>query len=183
MAAFEANHFFGPAKRLRAESIGRPGERHFRLLVESNDNRSALLWLEKEQLQALGLAAEQLTADVQGSSPAPRPPTAPGEAFPSQPTLEFKIGRLALGQDESELESGPRFVLLAYDVEHTDAEEAEPSGPADLACRLTRGQLRSLSQNVAEVIAGGRPRCPFCGDPVQRADQPHGCVRSNGHHA
>ena len=91
-------------------------------------------------------------------------------------------GTLALGQDESELESGPRYVLLVYDLEGSGSEEEEPTQPATFACRATREQLRALGRNIAEVVSAGRPRCPLCGEPMESADKPHGCVRANGHH-
>ena len=182
---FEAQYVFGPATRLQAQAIGEPGHRTFRLLIESDDGRAAALWVEKEQLQALGLALEQLLAEVQGrlasAGKAVRQP--PIETFPPNPTVDFKVGRLALGQDESELETGPRYVLLVYDVESSGGEEQEePSQPATFACRATRDQLRALSRNIAEVVAAGRPRCPLCGEPMDSKDQAHGCVRANGHH-
>src|SRR3982751_751541 len=146
-------------------------------MVESSDGRAAALWVEKEQLQALGLAVEQLLADFQGhaGSRAPRQP--PVDTFPPNPTVDFKVGRLALGQDESELETGPRYVLLVYDVESSGAEEQEePNQPATFACRATRDQLRALSRNIAEVVAAGRPRCPLCGEPMDPQQKSHGCV-------
>src|SRR5215469_6346882 len=128
LVVFDAQYAFGPATRLQAQAIGEPGHRTFRLLVESDDGRAAALWVEKEQLQALGLAVEQLLAEFQGKSmgrPAKQPPI---ETFPPNPTVDFKVGRLALGQDESELESGPRYVLLVYDLEGSGtSEEEEPS--------------------------------------------------------
>jgi uncharacterized repeat protein (TIGR03847 family) len=181
---FDAQHVFGPATRLQAQSIGEPGQRTFRLLVESNEGGAAMLWLEKEQLQALGLAVEQLLAEPEGRlASTARAVNQPDQAsFPDSGALDVKVGRLALGQDESELETGPRYVLLAYDLETTNPEEQdEPSNPPTFAVRATRDQLRALSRNIAEVVAAGRPRCPLCGEPVQRLDQPHGCVRSNGH--
>ena len=48
---------------MQAQAIGEPGHRTFRLMVESSDGRAAALWVEKEQLQALGLAVEQLLAE------------------------------------------------------------------------------------------------------------------------
>ena len=63
---FDAQYVFGPATRLQAQSIGEPGHRTFRLMVESGDGRAAALWVEKEQLQALGLTVEQLLAEFQG---------------------------------------------------------------------------------------------------------------------
>jgi len=181
---FDAQYVFGPAARLQAESIGEPGQRTFRLLVESDDGRAAALRLEKEQLQALGLAVEQLLAELQGRlASATRPVRqAPSETFPTSPTVDFRVGRLALGQDESELESGPRYVLLAYEVEAIPADDQEePTQPPTFACRATREQLRALSRSIADVVAAGRPRCPLCGEPMQRAGESHGCVRTNGH--
>jgi uncharacterized repeat protein (TIGR03847 family) len=167
---------------LQAQALGDPGHRTFRLLIESDDGRAAALWVEKEQLQALGLAVEQLLAEFQGK-PGGRSPRQPSvESFPPNPTIDFKVGRLALGQDESELETGPRYVLLVYDLEGSGAEEEEPSQPATFVARATREQLRALSRNIAEVVAAGRPRCPLCGEPMESADKPHGCVRTNGHH-
>jgi uncharacterized repeat protein (TIGR03847 family) len=179
---FDAQHVFGPVTRLQAQAIGEPGHRTFRLLIESDDGRTAALWVEKEQLQALGLAVEQLLAEFQGKPGSRQPRQAPVESFPQNPSVDFKIGRLALGQDESELESGPRYVLLVYDIESSTGEEDEPTQPATFACRATREQLRVLSKNIAEVVAAGRPRCPLCGEPMDSKDQRHGCVRANGHH-
>lgn len=181
---FNAHSVFGPVTRLQAQALGKPGERRFRLLVEAEDARSAVLWLEKEQLQALGLAVEQLLAEVQGRLAPSQPDALPDpDSFPLSPTVDLQVGRLALGQDESELESGPRYVLLAYEMEAVAAEEGdEPPRTATFACRASREQLRTLSRNIAEVVAAGRPRCPLCGEPLQALDQPHGCVRGNGHH-
>jgi len=180
---FDAQYVFGPATRLQTQAIGEPGHRTFRIMVESDDGRAAALWVEKEQLQALGLAVEQLLAEFQGGAAAKPPRQPPAETFPPNPTVDFKVGRLALGQDESELETGPRYVLLVYDLEGSASEEEEPNQPATFACRATREQLRALSRNIAEVVAAGRPRCPLCGEPMEGPDKPHGCVRANGHHA
>ena len=179
---FDAQYVFGPATRLQAQAIGEPGHRTFRLLIESDDGRAAALWVEKEQLQALGLAVEQLLAEFQGTAMTRPPRQPPIETFPPNPTVDFKVGRLALGQDESELETGPRYVLLVYDLEGSGAEEEEPTQPATFAARATREQLRALSRNIAEVVSAGRPRCPLCGEPMESANKPHGCVRTNGHH-
>ena len=54
----DARHTFNEVRRLQADAVGEPGNRRFRLLVEDG-HRAACLWLDKEQLQALGLAIDQ----------------------------------------------------------------------------------------------------------------------------
>ena len=46
---------------LRAESLGEPGQRTFRILVDSGSS-SAIIWLEKEQLFQLALSIHQILA-------------------------------------------------------------------------------------------------------------------------
>jgi uncharacterized repeat protein (TIGR03847 family) len=178
---FEAHHLFGPVTRLQAQALGRPGERTFRLLVEADDGRTAILWLEKEQLQALGLAVEQLLAEVQGRLASAAESAATDATFPEPPTLELRVSRLALGQDETQPENGARYVVLVYDRDAGE-EPVRTDKPATFACRATREQLRLLSRNVADVVSAGRPRCPLCGEALMDPTQPHGCVRANGHH-
>src|SRR5438094_515306 len=163
----------GCIRTTRAPSSMRPGSRCAQVIIAAS-GRTAALWVEKEQLQALGLAVEQLLTEFQGQMtgrPLRQPPV---ETFPPNPTVDFKVGRLALGQDESELETGPRYVLLVYDIQGSGAEEEEPTTPATFAARATREQLRALSRNIADVVAAGRPRCPLCGEPMESRDKPHG---------
>ena len=54
-------HEFGPVIRLEADALGEPGQRTFCLLAAGKEG-SAALWLEKEELQALGVAIDQLLA-------------------------------------------------------------------------------------------------------------------------
>jgi uncharacterized repeat protein (TIGR03847 family) len=150
-----------------------PGSRRFRLLLEG-ESRTGCLWLEKEQLQALGLAIEQLLAPlatIWTSSPPEPAEAAVATDFPEKPSVEFQVGRLALGFDEEH----QQFLLLVHDT------EANQEGPATLALRATRGQLRALSQSIATLVAAGRPRCPLCGQPIE--GEQHVCAGSNGHTA
>jgi uncharacterized repeat protein (TIGR03847 family) len=164
---------FGPVGRLQSDAVGSPGSRRFRLLLEGGKG-SACLWMEKEQLQALGLAIEQLLAPLatiwtKSPSEGPRPTVA--DDFPAQPTIEFQVGRLALGFDEE----SQQYLLLVHD------SEASQEGPATLVCRANRAQLRALSQSIAALVAAGRPRCPLCGQPLEGPT--HVCAGSNGHTA
>jgi hypothetical protein len=63
------------AERIHIESIGEPGQRRFRLLAIVGDQTYAV-WMEKQQVQALGLALEQMLARLPDAGPVI--PDAPG---------------------------------------------------------------------------------------------------------
>ena len=55
----------GRAELLDAEAIGQPGNRRFRIYARSSRG-TASLWLEREQMEALSLAIDQLLAQAAG---------------------------------------------------------------------------------------------------------------------
>jgi uncharacterized repeat protein (TIGR03847 family) len=160
---------FGRAELLEPEAIGEPGQRTFRLRVLSGAD-AASLWLEKEQLAALTLALRQLLEQTPDAE-SPEPDPSPAANFPEQADIDFKVGRLGIGYDESR-----RMVtIFAYTVE--DEDDASPS----FACRVSRNQCRSFAERAEEVINAGRPVCVLCGGPIE--DGRHKCLRRNGHPA
>ena len=54
---------FGELIYISAEAIGQPGQRRFRLRAMNAKSELATLWLEKEQLVALGDAMEAVLKD------------------------------------------------------------------------------------------------------------------------
>jgi uncharacterized repeat protein (TIGR03847 family) len=169
----DVRYDFETVNRLEAEALGQPGQRTFRLIVGNERDETAILWLEKEQLQALGEAIDRLLAQI-----GPRQmrridvaPQAPRPVAPlrGEPTAEFKIGQLGLGYDpERRL-----CLLVAHDI------EGDPEGQATLGCLIKQGQFRRLSEQIAGIMTAGRPLCPMCGNPLP--DGPHFCPPSNGH--
>ena len=93
---------FGPLIHLSAESVGQPGARRFRVIAMKEDGESAFLWLEKEQLTALGDAIESVLKD-QAADVRPRPMDDREEApvYPLRGTIEWPIGQLSLGLNEA----------------------------------------------------------------------------------
>lgn len=162
---------FDVVERLETDAVGQPGQRRFRLIVQ-NQSQTAFLWLEKEQLQALGLAVDQLLMKVRilWSSSDPHPShTAEPRTFTGSATVELRVGRLGLGYDEQ----SKLFVLIAHDV------ESEPDDAPTFRCLCSRGQLSRLSEAIQAVVSAGRPRCPVCGTPLEGPT--HFCPGSNGH--
>ncbi|MEX2426062.1 MAG: DUF3090 family protein [Thermomicrobiaceae bacterium] len=164
-------HEYEQLEILTAEALGEPGQRRFRLIAGTLGDVVSL-WMEKEQLQALGLAIEQLLEQLQSTGtntddiesdrlPALQPvsPTAP----------EYQVGKMAIGYDEE-----VRVVaFFAHDIEQQNDAEPVFTG------RSTLEASKGLSEEIAEVVAAGRPRCPRCGDVI--GPEGHVCPHNNGH--
>lgn len=164
---------FGPATRVLADAVGKPGQRAFRVVVEA-ERGSACLWVEREQLQALAMLVEQLltgwpAVQVSGVQSQSGEQQAAAVQFTASPDVDFRVGQLAIGYDER----SSTYVLLAHNVESESGEDP------DFTCQLTRAQLRSLGDTIPPLLAAGRPRCPVCEEPLGSA--PHRCRRANGH--
>jgi uncharacterized repeat protein (TIGR03847 family) len=163
-------HNFDIVRRVASDAVGQPGRRRFRVIIQ-NEAETAFLWLEKEQLQALGLAVDQMLTPVKPlwSRQGETKPPATVDPFTGRATVEVNVGRLGLGFDET----SKLFLLVAHDA------ESNAEGPPTFQCRCSRSQLSQLSESIAAVTTSGRPRCPVCGSPLD--GNPHFCPGSNGH--
>lgn len=179
----EAQFDFAAVDAIDAESIGEPGKRTFRLRIIRGDD-SASIWLEKQQLAALGEAIPRLLEQLTSPDQHANDDVQPIHYFPDDPTVEFKVSRLALGYATHE----DRLVLVAHDLEtdlEDDDEEADISGPSQgpevptFSCRFTRDQARVLSTSCADAVKGGRPICTLCHRPIN--PEGHMCPSTNGH--
>ena len=165
---------FGPVSGIKADAIGEPGQRHFRLLVEGPQG-SATLWLEKEQLYSLALAIRHLLATI----PSPNTPVSepgPPSVDPAvhSATVELQVGNLALAHEPET----DRFAVLAYERE-SDPEPPDEAEEADVRCWTSREELKALAEEALAVCAAGRPLCPLCQAPV--GPDAHICPKHNGH--
>lgn len=161
----------GPLEHISAEAIGRPGQRRFRLRIVNGAGMRASLWLEKEQLSALGDAIETVLAD-EGYEYVPMPPDdLPSEQGPpAEYDLDLRIAQLSMGVNSEDR----HIVLIAADG---------PANAADTVALTMEFDYRrgyELRREIAAVIAAGRPLCPLCTAPMD--PDGHMCVRRNGHH-
>ncbi len=177
----EARFEFSAVDAIDAESIGAPGKRTFRVRILCGDE-SASLWMEKHRIAALGEAIPRLIEQLDSPDQHPDVDASPIGYFPDEPTVEFKVGRLALGYAAQE----DRLVLIAHDLStemgEEDEEEEEDEEDSELpafSCRFTREQARALSNSCADAVAGGRPNCMLCHRPID--PEGHMCPRANGH--
>ena len=161
---------FGPLMHIVAEAIGQPGQRRFRLLAMSEGGDTASLWIEKEQLSALGDAIQNVLED-QGYVYQRTPLDDRGldPVFPLNASVDFRLSQLSLGLDRD----GQNVVIVAADG--PDEDEAATAVSMTVGYRLAT----ELRRQIGEVVAAGRPPCPLCTAPMDPSG--HVCVRTNGH--
>ena len=168
--AFE-HHNYDLVTVLSAEAVGVPGQRRFRV-ISGIGTDVVSLWMEKEQLNALGLAIaqllEQLTESGLIKSPiVSSPDDAPSAPSPASP--EYLVSKIMIGYDEER----KLVAVFAHDVEQDDDDDPIFSGHATLE------MAQALSERIETVVAAGRPRCPRCGAPI--GPEGHVCPHNNGH--
>lgn len=158
----------GDVQRVRADALGEPGQRRFRILAII-EGVTHIVWMEKQQLQALGLAIEQLLEQVPDDEEVVIDAEPPIE-FDESTRHQFRVGRIELGYDVGH----HRVVVNTFDLEQEDDDET-----ATLVLRLDLRQSAELSAEAATVVAAGRPLCPMCGQPMDPGG--HVCPQQNGH--
>ena len=153
-----------------AEAIGAPGQRTFRIRARSGANRASL-WMEKEQLTALGRACSQVLAERSRFRGEPAQPVPTVGDFGDGGDVELQVARLGLDFDAEQ----EHVVLLA-----DDREAVERGDTPAFRMEITRAMALALIEQIPPIVASGRPLCPLCGQPVE-GEEGHFCPGSNGH--
>lgn len=176
---------YDPPERCVAGSVGPPGQRTFFLQATDGDRRTTVS-LEKEQVRLLGTSLVELldqVAPVAGSEQAAASliDTAPMDTPFDD---DFRVQRLSVAWDAAR----ERVILEAHDrpdpddLLELDPEEDWPwSGlpPQSLVVVMDAAHARAFAVRCAKAMEGGRPSCPFCGQPLDPAG--HICPRANGY--
>jgi uncharacterized repeat protein (TIGR03847 family) len=171
--------------RITAGAVGEPGERTFYLQARTGTELVTLM-LEKQQVELLSASILDILSRV-GKETAEGPSE---EELELEEPLEpvWRVGRLSIGYEEER----DRMVLELEELvpEEEDEEEGEEEGeqggvmpelpePDRIRMWATREQMLALSRHGAAVAAAGRPRCEFCGNPID--PEGHTCPAMNGH--
>lgn len=174
---------FERVDRITAGAVGEPGQRTFFIQAREGERLITIL-VEKEQVELLGTSILEILASV-GRETGEGPPS---EELGLEPPLEplWRAGRLSIGYAEDR-----DLMLLELEEQTEEAEdaEAEESGgleapgdapePARVRLWATCEQMLALARHGAEVAERGRPRCRFCGNPMD--PEGHLCPAMNGH--
>ena len=168
--------------KITAGAVGEPGGRTFFIQAREGD-RTITITVEKEQVELLASSILEILATIDletGDGPA-------DDALELEPPLEplWRAGRLSIGYAEARAR---RVLELEELLPEPDEEDEEGTGGAALLdapepgrVRLwaTREQMFALSRFGAAVAARGRPRCQYCGNPLE--PDGHVCPAMNGH--
>lgn len=161
--------------KVTAGAVGEPGQRTFYIQARQG-GRVVTILVEKQQVELLGTSILEILAKVgleTGEGPSE-------DELGLEPPLEplWRAGRLSIGYAEDR-----DLMLLEIEelIEEAD-EEGQPDDvpePASVRLWATREQMLALARHGAEVAARGRPRCRFCGNPID--PEGHVCPAMNGH--
>ena len=145
-------------------TIGEPGRRTF--FVQAWANQTVMtLKAEKQQVGALAAAIREVLADLPAET---SPISAPGLRPPVEPA--WAIGGIGL----SPFDPATQHVTLLFEQLVGEEEEGETARVG-----VTVAQMIALVERGEELVAGGRPNCPLCGNPMD--PDGHSCPKTNGH--
>ncbi len=161
-------------------TVGEPGARTFYLQVGAAGSIASFK-LEKQQAGALAEYLDSVLADL----PAPEVDPLPAPELVEPVTAEWTVGGIGIAYDEE----ADRVLLVVHEVETVELDREHPSSDsfgdedddvdegAAARIRITRPQVVALVERCRQLVAAGRPLCPFCGRP----DGPDGhfCPREN----
>jgi uncharacterized repeat protein (TIGR03847 family) len=158
-------------------AVGEPGQRAFYIQARTDQTQLTVL-VEKEQVDLLATEAVAFLdkiADQYPELPFDLPQTQSTLREPTVPLFRARL--IGLGFDpEREL------VLIELRERSTDEDEDDDVADEDddgYVARIyaTRAQVRAMAARGAEAVAGGRPPCPLCEQPMDPSG--HRCPRWN----
>lgn len=162
---------YNPARFLTINTIGEPGQRTFLLQAGVSGFELFTLICEKEQARALAEGILALLDEIAERDP---------EAMEEDADLLFdlrepiipvgRVGNMGIGYDEDS-RSLVVLVQLLTPEEDEEGQVARVVAPLNFA--------RPFALHTLQVVAAGRPICPFCGEPIDKDG--HVCGGSNGH--
>ena len=171
-----------PVDRITAGAIGEPGRRTFYLQARSGPQVVTVI-VEKQQVELLSASILDILSRVDRETG-----QGPGDEElqleePVDPL--WRVGKLSIGYEEDgdrmllELEELPPEEEADEELEMQDRPEAEAPDLERIRLWASREQMLALSRHAASVAAAGRPRCTFCGNPMD--PEGHTCPAMNGH--
>lgn len=139
-------------------AIGPQGQRVFYLQAREGALVVSLK-LEKQQVGALADYLERMLEDLP-SGGVDDAVEAPDLVDPG--TEDWVIGGLGVAYDERL----DRIVLIAEELVQAEEEDDLDIAPAVARFHLSRDQVMAFIPHARDIVAAGRPPCPYCGRPL-----------------
>ena len=151
---------FDDPDRFLAGTVGEPGARAFYLQARKGGSLVSV-GLEKVQVAAL---AERMD-DLRGLE---------------EPVVEvFRVGAMALAWDARNAAIVIEAQTPTEDGDYLELPDDAEDGPDLLRVRIDVADARQFVARTEALLAGGRPPCPYCGQPLEPTG--HFCAaRGNG---
>lgn len=167
------NHDFDAVDRFTAGTLGEPGARTFLFQAQAGTVHVTVK-CEKQQVTALAEYLQGVLADLPAVEGGDDAAVDLALAPPYEP--DWVAGTLSVAYDDV----ADRIVILVEEIGDLDDEDDDPLGDdrSSLRVQLTRAQVTALVDHAVELVEGGRPPCPVCGNPM---GPDHACPRTNGH--
>jgi uncharacterized repeat protein (TIGR03847 family) len=180
---------FTAPDRFIAGTIGEPGHRAFFLQARQG---GSIVSVAAEKTQVAVLAANLAALldtlaerGVEGIPSADADRQVDDEPL-GEPLVEaFRVGAMTIGWDSASQMVVIQAAALSEDddadddatslIEAVMADDDAVDGPDLIRVRLSPADIRAFVARTARVIAGGRPLCPRCGQPLD--PQGHICTR------
>lgn len=178
---------FDEVDEFAASAVGPPGSRVFFLSARAGRERVTVR-CEKQQVKAISLYLRHVLNDLPPA--ADRPLIAAADAARAGDPV-FVLGPIGLGYDRRH----DRLLVQLEELLDDDGDDDEDddddgaAAPGDAAVGadradrghvrfyVTRAQADAFCAHADEIVAAGRPPCPWCANPIDPGG--HACPRMN----
>ena len=157
-------------------AVGAPGQRAFYIQARTEHTQLTVL-VEKEQVDLLSTEAVAFLDKIADKYPELQFDLPQTQSALREPTVPlFRARLIGLGFD-------PERELVLLELRERSEEEEEVADETEddegYVARIyaTRAQVRAMAARGAEAVAGGRPPCPLCEQPMDPSG--HRCPRWN----
>jgi uncharacterized repeat protein (TIGR03847 family) len=182
---------FEDPDRFVAGAIGQPGSRTF-FLQAREGGRITTVVVEKIQVAVLAERLTSLLAEVRsrGADVPEQAVEAEIDRAPLDEPLQeaFRVGTMAITwdvDDETVVIEARELLETEAEADEDEADEDEAEEEVDdeeadrIRVTLSPRRILAFAARALEIVAAGRPPCPFCGQPLN--PEGHICTRRNGY--
>ncbi len=143
---------------VRIDTVGPQGQRTFFLQLRGG-RRIGTVKMEKQQVAAMADYFESMLEDLPPVTIGDDDPPAASSEFVSPDDFDFVVGAVGVAYQPDD----DRVLVV---LEELVGEDDEAESARSIRFTLSRSRVTELVDQARELVAAGRPPCPFCGRPL-----------------